>query len=576
VGAAEGGSARHRLALRAALALAYPALAVAATWPLATDLGGLLPLGTLGHSTVPLTMVWSLWWTADRLAEGFAGYWDAPILFPARSIYASSEPMALLGIVASPLFFVGLPPVLSANLVLLAMLALNGWMAFGLLRRLGVGELAAALGGACVVVLPYAHREIAVLHLVPLAGILGALWAGIAWSERPSTPRALVLGVAMAATYLTSAQYALYLALAGAPAFVWWIGRRHFRPRALLGLAAGVMLCGGLIAPVVRAQVEAARLYRMERPVQIAQAGSALPRDWWAATWPAVVPIPLEQPPRRIDRLGLHPGSVKLALALVGAFAGFRSRALRRRTAFVTTLLAGSLLVSMLPVLGGGVIFEPLRTLLPGLGEVRSFYRAGVFAQLAVVALAALGLDALLRRARAAAGSRPPRARWLRAAAVALGLLAVVDLWPRQQRFAAAPSLEAWAPWTRWIESNVGPDQAILYLPMITRGRMDRFEAEARWMFLQTAHGRPMANGFWGLMPRDSLRIASAAAQFPHPRAHRVLASVGVRWVVLRPSWLDTLAAATVDRGLWRPAFESEPLDVAVYEVIDRGGALGR
>jgi hypothetical protein len=111
---------------------------------------------------------------------------------------------------------------------------------------------------------------------------------------------------------------------------------------------------------------------------------------------------------------------------------------------------------------------------------------------------------------------------------------------------------------------------------MITRGRMDRFEAEARWMFLQTAHGRPMVNGFWGLMPRDSFRIASEASHFPHPRAHRVLASLGVRWVVLRPSWLDTLAAARVDRGLWRPAFASEPLDVAVYEVIDRGGAPGR
>ncbi|MGH7288319.1 MAG: hypothetical protein ACREI8_09915, partial [Myxococcota bacterium] len=483
-GASPGERASSRgHALLAFLAVAYPALAVASTWPLAMDLDGLLPLGTLSHTSVSLPMIWSLWWTSDRLAEGLDGYWDAPILFPFKQTYASSEPSPLLGFVASPLFYLGLSPVRVANLVLLAMLTVNGWLMFLLLRRLGIERWAAALGGACVVVLPYSHREIGVLHLVPLGGILGSLWAGIGWSQRPTLPRALGLGLAAAATYLTSGQHALFLLMCAMPAFVCLIGRPQLRPRALLGLAAGALLCAGLVAPVVSAQLEAKRLYAMERPVRIAQAGAALPRDWWASPWPALLPVPGGQEPRRLDRLGLYPGSAKLVLALIGLVCGFQSRSRRRATAFVTSLLASSLLVSMLPFVADGELFAWLRSLLPGLGQVRSFYRAGVFAQLAVVMLAAFSLDALLVRAREAAGGRPRHARSMRALAVLLGLAALVDLWPRQQHFAPAPSLAAWEPWTRWIRANVGADEAILYLPMATTGRMNLFEADTRWMF---------------------------------------------------------------------------------------------
>ena len=48
-------------ALLAFLAVAYPALAVASTWPLALDLDGLVPLGTLEHATVSFYTTWTLW-----------------------------------------------------------------------------------------------------------------------------------------------------------------------------------------------------------------------------------------------------------------------------------------------------------------------------------------------------------------------------------------------------------------------------------------------------------------------------------------------------------------------------------
>jgi hypothetical protein len=563
----EGGGSSHRPALLALLAVVYPALAVASTWPLVTDLDGLLPLGTLDAATTSLLNVWTLWWNADRLAAGLSGYWDAPIFFPCRDTFALSEPLPLLGIVASPLFLFEASPVRNTNLVLLAMLALNGWMTFILLRRLGLHQVAAALAGACVVVLPYSHREIGVLHLVPLAGVLGTLWAGIGWIERPTTGRAIVLGVALAAAYLISSGHALFVALAGAPAFAWLLRRAHLRPRALLGLAVGALLCAGLVAPVVGAQLEAKRLYGMERPPGLAQAGAALPRDFWASPWPALLPVPGGQEPRRIDRLGLYPGSAKLALALMGLIVGLRQRPRRRATGFAVILLAGSVLLSMLPSLAGGAFFDPLRSL-PGLGQIRSFYRAGVLAQLAVVILAALCLDALLVRARA----RPRLARATRVVAVLLGVLAVCDLWPRQQHYAEAPSLEAWAPWTSWVRANVGTREAMLHLPMPGPGRMRRFEADARWMVLQTAHGRPLVNGYSSFVPREIQKVARETTRFPQPQVHGTLASLGVRWIVAHPSWLQTREPGGLDPALWRPAYQNDALDVAVYEVVARSG----
>src|SRR3712207_5523737 len=56
--------------------------ALVATWPLAANLTTAVPRGTEREATVQLLNIWTLWWNADRLAHGFAGYWDAPFFHP--------------------------------------------------------------------------------------------------------------------------------------------------------------------------------------------------------------------------------------------------------------------------------------------------------------------------------------------------------------------------------------------------------------------------------------------------------------------------------------------------------------
>src|SRR5215475_10688187 len=79
--------------------LLFAAAAVVVTWPLASRLGTHLPLGSLSGRTVPLFNLWTLEWNAQRLAHGYAGYWNAPIFHPVKAAFAFSEPEAVPGLI---------------------------------------------------------------------------------------------------------------------------------------------------------------------------------------------------------------------------------------------------------------------------------------------------------------------------------------------------------------------------------------------------------------------------------------------------------------------------------------------
>src|SRR5687768_1644436 len=146
--------------------------ALVATWPLATTLLTAVPLGTERESTVPLLNIWTLWWNADRAAQGFAHYWDAPFFFPFDGVFTFSEPQTLIGLAVAPLWAVSAPPALIYNLAVLGMLTLNGIFAYRLARALHVPRLPALLAGLLTVTLPFLANMSGVSHLLPIFGLL--------------------------------------------------------------------------------------------------------------------------------------------------------------------------------------------------------------------------------------------------------------------------------------------------------------------------------------------------------------------------------------------------------------------
>src|SRR6187431_2240676 len=114
----------------AALGL-FVLLAIGHTWPLAQR--------PAVHSRVDngdySLNVWAVDWVARTLPTDPAHLFDANIFHPARLTLAYSEPLILQGALAIPAVWLGVPPVVTFNLLLIAGFALSGWAFAWLVHR---------------------------------------------------------------------------------------------------------------------------------------------------------------------------------------------------------------------------------------------------------------------------------------------------------------------------------------------------------------------------------------------------------------------------------------------------------
>jgi hypothetical protein len=92
----------------------YLALAVAMTWPLATELSTAVP--DLGD---PLLNAWIVDWVCHALTHAPLGLFDAPMYYPATNILAFSENMIGIALIVLPFHVAGLPPLTVYNIALL-------------------------------------------------------------------------------------------------------------------------------------------------------------------------------------------------------------------------------------------------------------------------------------------------------------------------------------------------------------------------------------------------------------------------------------------------------------------------
>jgi len=552
---------------------AYFVLAVVATWPAARFCASALPLGTESAATVPLLNVWTVWWNADRALDLYRGYWDAPIFAPTPGAFAFSEPMPTTVVVA-PLVWLSGHRVLAYNVFLLAALATNGWSTFHLLRRLRLRWLTCVLGGGLVEMLPLVHSELGVLQMVPLCGVVWTIHALYVFGRRPGCRRALVLAVAFAVTYLTCAYYGLFLSLVLLASSAWLLGRRLRRGRTwgLLLISVGLALL--LIGPVVAAQVRIIRSHDLRRAKDWVMRLAADPKDYAVTPWPQrLEPAALAAlRAQRYFRLG--PGWLKIGLAAVGLAAGLWGRRYRAWTAFCLTMLVAAFLLSLGPKLaaGGWSPYVLLMDWYPGMAQARNVYRFAVFVQLAVVLLAALGLQAVLTCFRPASVGRignpsyrvgkvgrignpsycnailtrvrstPPSVlRWT--AAIGVGLLAMVEVIPASQELFPVPRLDEQRQWIDWVQSQTPADSVIACIPFPQGTTVAAYEETAVWMYWGTYHHRRLVNGYSGFFPASFLETKAAMRGFPDAAALQRLQDLGVAYCVIRRAALPPNSA---------------------------------
>ena len=564
-----------KLAAVAGLA-AYVGLAAWATWPVARDPVQTLPLGDLAVSTVPLFNTWTIWWNADRLLAGGAGYWDAPIFHPTGDTFAFSEPQPLTVIVAPVIWLTG-SRVLAANVYLWLSLVLNGVFAWRLLRVLGLRRVLSFAGGAAMLMLPLVHWQSGVLQLVPLWGILWTWTAVVKISRRPTLRRGLELGVAFAVAFHMCVHHALFLAilLAGS---TWALWDRWLQTRTWLAFSAAAVIAALLTAPVVIPLWQATERHEFTRERDLVAQLSAKPGDYTAAWGRSWVDFGLVAA-RPEWTLGV--GWLKTGLAVVGIGFGLARRRWRRSTAFLLATTALAVLLSLGPHLqiGGWQPWWTLAEYVPGLAQVRSVFRFAYFVQMAAVLFAAQGLYGvwLLGRrcslAAAARGASGVKLRWWRSAATVIAavvaLAMVFEVVPRRPHIARPPDPLENAGWIAFVRDQTSPGRAIACLPFAAGNSMLDFDVTTKWMYLGTFHGVPLVNGYSGFFPQTYFDVREAIHQsFPAAGPLEWLADRNVEFLVAQRRWItpEKLDGFATERVAVRRVF-SDPVGIDVYRI---------
>jgi hypothetical protein len=505
--------------------------AVLATWPLALNLTNAIPLGTEHEATVGLFSIWTLWWTANGLARGFAGYWDAPFFYPNAGVFTYSEPQPLTGLAVSPLWAVGVPPALILNVALLGTLALNGIFAYRLARALNVPRLGALAGGVLMVTMPFIAKVEGVLNLTPVFGILWVLDGLVRFGRSGSTRHAAWAAAGLVVAFLTCQQYTLMFVPFGVAAGLVALAQQKFQTRALVRLGSATVIAGIVILFVALPAISLHNELGLTRSDEVVRKLSAAPGDFVTRPEIAWVNIPSQS---LEDTGGLFPGIVVLALAALAIAYGLGDMARRRWTLFFALSVPVAAFLAMGLNIGVAFFqpFDVLRALVPGFSELRSPFRFAVIMQLALIMLATMSFVHFLAIFRRFGG----------ALIIFLGLAAVLENLALPMPMTTIPSSpnSAWADWVR-----AQPDvKVIAHIPFAGGLRVSDYEIDARRMFAQIDHQKPIVNGYSSYFPPNYTDFQLAmAVEFPRQDLLCTLnKGLDTDTLIVDRSWLDQYA----------------------------------
>jgi hypothetical protein len=503
-----------RLRSLAGATLFVTALSAFVTWPQAQ----LLSSHLAAHHDAYFS-IWRIGWIAHALATAPLHVFDANIFHPTTTTLAFSDATMLEGILGAPLFWLGAPPVLVYNLLLLAGFAGSGVAMFVLARHLTGSDGPALVAAAIFTMLPYRiehfmHLELQWAMFIPLT-----FWALHRAVESGSWRWGVGAGLFLWLQILACVYYGAFLAMT-LVVFVplLWLHNRQ-QPLSTVIPAVGATVAVALMLTIPFAlPYRAAAADLGGRSLEEVARYSARPESYFATTtlswmwgWTA-------------DRWGaselrLFPGALALILAA--------SASLRRpRRPVLLYLLTGALALE-LSFGVNGALYRFLIAHVDALRGFRSPSRFGIIASCALAMLAAFGTDALVTRLRDRAR---PRA-WLVPLLLALML---VDAGNRPMSL--TPADPATPPDVYKVIRGAAPG-AVVELPMPDLSRLPGwdpfYEAWSLW------HWKPLVNGYSGYHPQDYLVTLLRMLSFPDDASIGRLRAHDVRYVVVHRSFYD-------------------------------------
>jgi hypothetical protein len=462
----------------------------------------------------PLFSTWRLAWIAHQLRTDPAHLFDGNIFYPETSTLAYSDAMIVPSLMAAPLIWLGIPQLMTYNLVFLSAFVLSGAAMFLLVRSLTDHTGAALIAGFVFAYLPfrfmhYAHLELQMAFWMPLC-----LWALHRTVREGRVRDGLLAGLFLGLQALSSWYYgiflATYVAVVGA---VLLLGERHRRTWPVArALAAGALLAAVLIVPTSRPYF-AARASVGERPVSEIAFYSATPINYFAAHPRNATFGPFTSNWGAQER-ELFQGAVVPALALAALWPPLSAA----RIAY----LAGLLLALELSFGLNGVIYPWLHAYVTPFRGLRVPARMAILVGVSLAILCGFTIARLCRLA-----NRRVTAGAVLAVTAALVFveyrtsLVLAEVWTRP------PKVYDLLPNNR--------NTVVLNLPLI---RPD-IALEPVYMYFSTFRWHTLVNGYSGFSPPSYQAFVDSMANFPDSTSMQELRRRGVEYVIVHGAFVE-------------------------------------
>lgn len=487
------------------------------TWPQVTRLTS----EAANHEDVYFNM-WRFGWVAHALATPSARLLDTNVFHPERRTLTFSDAMPVESAVATPLLWVGLPPVLVHNLVLLAGIALSGAGMFVLARRLTGSASAGVTAGFIFAFAPYRFEHYMHMELQWTVWTPWAFWTLHRILETPRVREGILLGFFVALQFLSSIYYGVFLAtLLGLVAVLLLLplSRSQMTSRAV-AVAAGGAVALALTLPYAL-QYAITKKTAGGRPEEQVLMFSAKPSSYTIATDTNLLYGSRSAPRGRAERR-LFTGILPLLLGVVGLL-------LRRPPREAIAYLIALAVAFEMSLGFYGFSYPPLYRHVPIFAGLRAPARLAIYVMFFLAVLSAYGQAALERALHTVSYRRARRVMACSLAGAIWGGL-MLEYWVAPIRLVRYPNVAP--PLYAWLAQQ--PRGLVAEMPFPFPDALPG--QDPRFAYLSTFHWMPLINGYSGFFPPSYLNRVYRLENFPGDGATEELKRAGVLYVIVHPA----------------------------------------